>query len=180
MGHRERNNQQDAIDHFHDPLDFAAEIGVPGSIDDVDPITVPLESGVLGANGYAFFALEIHRIHHPLLDFLIRAEGAGLPQQLINERGLAVIDVRNDGDVADFIHKRESDPALAGAEEGASNMRAQLPQVNWRRGVRRQTTGGEQQGRSRRSADGTTVVVPSTTPIPSVHIPAVSMVMLKL
>jgi hypothetical protein len=27
-----------------------------------------------------------------------------LAQQLINQRGLAVIDVRNDGDVTDLIH----------------------------------------------------------------------------
>jgi hypothetical protein len=31
-----------------------------------------------------------------------------------------VIDVRNDGDVADSIHERESGPALVGAEEGAA------------------------------------------------------------
>jgi hypothetical protein len=35
---------------------------------------------------------------------LIGTERAGLPQQLIHQRGLAVINVRNDGDIADFIH----------------------------------------------------------------------------
>ncbi len=35
---------------------------------------------------------------------LVGAEGAGLLEQLIDERGLAVIDVRDDGDVADVFH----------------------------------------------------------------------------
>ena len=100
------DHEQNAVDHLHDALDFAAEIGVAGSIDDVDAIAVPLEGGVLGANGDSLFALEIHRIHHAFLDLLVGAEGAGLAQQLIDQRGLAVIDVRNDGDVTDFIHGR--------------------------------------------------------------------------
>ena len=74
------DDEQDAIDHFHDAFDFAAEIGVAGSVDDVDAIAVPLKGGVLGANGDAFFALEIHRIHHPFLHLLVGAEGAGLAQ----------------------------------------------------------------------------------------------------
>ena len=114
------DDQQHAVDHLHDALDFAAEIGVAGRVDDVDAITVPLERGVLGADGDALFALEIHRVHHALLDFLVGAKRAGLPQQLIDQRGLAVVDVRDDGDVTDLIHERESYPALVGAEEGAA------------------------------------------------------------
>jgi hypothetical protein len=33
-----------------------------------------------------------------------------LPQQLIDQRRLAVIDVRNDGDVTNFIHSRNASP----------------------------------------------------------------------
>ena len=88
----------------HDPLHFAAEISVARGIDDIDPIAVPLKGRVLGANGDPFLALEIHRVHYPLLHLLIGAKGSGLPQQLIDERGLAVVDVCNDGDVADLIH----------------------------------------------------------------------------
>jgi hypothetical protein len=77
---------------------------VPGGIHDVDAIAVPLKSRVLRANGDSFFALEIHRVHHAFLDFLVGAKGAGLTQKLIDERGLAVINVRNDGDVTNVIH----------------------------------------------------------------------------
>ena len=51
-------------------------------------------------------ALEIHRVHHPLLDFLIRPESPRLPQELIDQGSLAVVYVRNDGDVTDLFHER--------------------------------------------------------------------------
>ena len=100
------DDQQHAVHHVHDTLDLAAEIGVAGSIDDIDVIIFPLKRGVLGANGDSFFALEIHRIHHAFLNLLIGAKGTGLSQQSIDERRLAVIDVGDNGDVANFIHER--------------------------------------------------------------------------
>ena len=112
------DDQKHAVDHFHDALDFAAEIGVAGRVDDVDAITVPLKSRVLRADGDSLFALEIHRIHDALLDFLIGAKRAGLAQQLIDERRLAVIDVRNDGDITDFVHVEGT--LLPGGESGAT------------------------------------------------------------
>ena len=47
-------------------------------------------------------ALERVRVHHALGDDLIVAKGAGLAEHLVHERGLAVIDVGDDGDVADL------------------------------------------------------------------------------
>jgi hypothetical protein len=44
---------------------------------------------------------EVVRIHRPLFDALIVAEGAGLAEQLIDESRLAVIDVRDDRHVAE-------------------------------------------------------------------------------
>ena len=49
------DHEQHAVDHLHDALDFAAEIGVTGRVDDVDAITVPLKRGVLRANGDSLF-----------------------------------------------------------------------------------------------------------------------------
>ena len=99
--------EQNSIDHLHDALDLAAKIRVARRIDDIDPITVPLKRSVLRANGDPFLAFEIHGIHHPLLGLLVGAESSGLTQQLIDKRGLAVIDVRNNGDVTNFIHSRD-------------------------------------------------------------------------
>ena len=59
--------------------------------------------GVLGEDRDALLALEVHRVHHPLGDVLALAEGAGLPQHGVHERGLAVVDVGDDRDVADVL-----------------------------------------------------------------------------
>jgi hypothetical protein len=62
------DDQQHAIDHFHDALDLAAEVGVAGGIDDVDGVAFPVDGGVLGLDGDALFAFEVHRVHRALLD----------------------------------------------------------------------------------------------------------------
>src|SRR5579862_1675379 len=65
------NHQQHPVNHLHDALHLAPEIRVARRIDNVDVVTVPLESGVLGADGDPLLAFEVHRVHHPLLDLLI-------------------------------------------------------------------------------------------------------------
>jgi hypothetical protein len=47
------HHEQHAINHVHDALDFPAEIGVAGSIHDVDVVILVFERGVLGADGDA-------------------------------------------------------------------------------------------------------------------------------
>ena len=100
------DHEQHAVDHLHDALHLAAEIGVAGGVHDVHVVVVPAEGGVLRANRDALLPLEIHRVHDADLGGLgfVGAEGAGLLEELIDERGLAVIDVGDDGDVADVFH----------------------------------------------------------------------------
>ena len=59
-----------------------------------------MDGGVLGENGDAALALELVAVHRPLGDPLVRAERAALVQQRIDQRGLAVVDVGDDRDVA--------------------------------------------------------------------------------
>jgi hypothetical protein len=63
-------------------------------------VSFPVDRGALGEDGDAALALEVVRIHRALGDALVVAEGAGLAQQLVDERGLAMIDVGDDRDVA--------------------------------------------------------------------------------
>ena len=60
-----------------------------------------VQRSVLGQDGDAALALEVVAVHHPLLQVLVGGEHAGLAQQLVDQRGLAVVDVGDDGDVAD-------------------------------------------------------------------------------
>ena len=96
------DEHQRAIDHVEDALDLAAEIGVARRIDDIDAGAVPDHRGHLGEDGDAALALEVVRIHRPLGHALIVAEGARLLQQPVDERGLAMVDMGDDGDVAEL------------------------------------------------------------------------------
>ena len=89
-----------AIDHRQDALDFAAEIGVAGGVDDIDARVFPDQRGDLGEDGDAALALEIVGIHGALFDALVVAEGAGLLEQHVDQGGFAMVDVGNDRDIA--------------------------------------------------------------------------------
>ena len=88
------------VHHIEDPLDLATEVGVARRIDDIDAHVFPHQRGALGQDRNPALALEILRVHDQLLHLLIGAEDAGLLEHLVDERGLAVVDVGNDGDVA--------------------------------------------------------------------------------
>ena len=103
------DQHQRAVDHVEDALDLAAEIGVARRVDDIDAGVFPDHRGGLGQDGDAALALEIVGIHGALDHALVLAIGAGLLQQPVDQRGLAVVDVGDDGDIAK-IHKRFQKP----------------------------------------------------------------------
>ena len=105
------DQHQRAIHHVEDALDLAAEIGVAGGVDDVDAGILPLHRGRLGQDGDAALALQIVGVHGAFGDLLVLAEGAGVLQQTVDERGLAVVDVGNDGDVTK-VHGSSSGRAM--------------------------------------------------------------------
>jgi hypothetical protein len=88
-------------DHGQAALDLAAEVGVPRRVDDVDLDPAVPDGGVLGEDRDPLLALEVHRVEDALGDLLVLPERAGLPEHRVDERRLAVIDVRDDRDVAD-------------------------------------------------------------------------------
>ena len=77
-----------------------------GGVDDVDVVILVFEGGVLGADGDALFAFEVHGVHDALFagDGLVGAKSAGLFQQTIDQSGLAMINVCDDGDIANVFH----------------------------------------------------------------------------
>ena len=94
------DEQQDRVDHQQAALDLAAEVGVAGRVDDVEPDAGVVDGRLLGQDRDALLALEVARIHDPVDDGLVGAERAGLAEHRVDERGLAVVDVGDDGDVA--------------------------------------------------------------------------------
>src|SRR5437868_5562583 len=59
----------------------------------------------IGKSGCSSLALEVVRIERALGHPLVLADGAGLLQQPIDQGGLAVVDMSDDGDVAQ-MHER--------------------------------------------------------------------------
>ncbi len=100
------DQQQHPVDHRQPALDLAAEVGVARRVDDVDLDVAPADGRVLGQDRDALLALQVHRVHDPLVDVLVRAEGPGLPQHRVDERGLPVVDVGDDRHVAQVVALR--------------------------------------------------------------------------
>ena len=59
--------------------------------------------GIFRQNGDAALALQIAGVHHAVRHDLIFAVHAALLEHLIDQRRFAVVNVRNDGDVPNFI-----------------------------------------------------------------------------
>ena len=115
------DQQQHAVDHRQPALDLAAEVGVPGRVDDVDLRPAVAHGRVLGQDRDALLALEIARVEHAILYRFVLAEGPGLPQHRVDQRRLAMVDVRDDRHVADvcaFCHNLQCPrPAPCGRQE---------------------------------------------------------------
>ena len=77
-----------------------------GGVDDVDDELgavglATVHRGVLGENGDALLAFEVTGVHDPVDEFGSLAENPGLAEHRIDQRGLTMVDVRDDRDVAE-------------------------------------------------------------------------------
>ena len=118
LGHgtfRRIHEEDDAVHHFQDALHFAAEIRVAGGIDDIDLHAVPDDGGVLCKDGDAAFPFEIAGVHDALPDDLILMIGIALLEHLIDQRGLAVVDVRDDRNIAEVFSDQNKQPVFPAA-----------------------------------------------------------------
>ena len=106
LGHgafRRVHQQNNAIDHLQNAFHLAAEVGMARRVHNVDLGVTVLNGGVFGQNGDAALPLQIVGVHHPFHCLLILTVYAALLEHLIHQRGLAVVDVGNNGDVSQFI-----------------------------------------------------------------------------
>jgi hypothetical protein len=96
---RRVDQQHDAVDHRQRSLDLAAEIGVARRVHDVDQEILVVDCRILRENRDPTLALQIGVVHRALGDALVVPKRPALMQQRIDQRGLAVIDVGDDGDI---------------------------------------------------------------------------------
>ena len=86
---------------------FVGKIHVAGRVNQVQAIFMPIARSVMQANALGFdgdaaFALQVHGIEH-LRMHLALGERAGELQQAVGQRGFAVVNVRNDAEIADVL-----------------------------------------------------------------------------
>ena len=94
------NQQQYAVDHRQNAFDLTAEVRVPRGIDDVNVNAFVLNSTVLGQNCDAALLFKRVAVHHAFVNLLVAAKSACALQKLVDHGRLAVVNVRNDGNVA--------------------------------------------------------------------------------
>ena len=98
------DEQDNAVCHIEDPLHLSAEIAVSRSVNDVDfgvPVT---NTDIFCEDRNTPFPFEIVVVKETFVHFLIFAEEFGLLDDLVNERGFAMVNVCDDGDVSDVLH----------------------------------------------------------------------------
>ena len=67
---------------------------------------------ILGQNGYAPLPFQIVGIHYPFGHLLVFPERAALLEQLVHQRGLAVVNVRDYGYVSYIFSEHKFHPSL--------------------------------------------------------------------
>ena len=97
-------HQEDhAVHHFEDPFHFSAEVRMARRIYDIDLDSFVMDCRILGQDGDSALSFDIVGIHHTLHDFLIFTKDAALPQKLVHQRGLAMVNMGNNGNIPDVF-----------------------------------------------------------------------------
>ncbi len=92
------------------------EVHVPRGVDEVQDVVLPVLRLVVEPHRVlldrdAALALQVHGVEE-LLGHLALGEGARALQEAVGERGLSVVDVRDDREVADVLHGEGPGPGL--------------------------------------------------------------------
>ena len=95
------HQQNDSVDHVQGSFHLAAKVGVAGGVYDVDLDVVAMYRCVLGEDGDALLAFQVHGVHDPIGNCFVGSKGTGLPEESIDEGCLAVVHVGDDGNVSE-------------------------------------------------------------------------------
>ena len=101
---RSIHHQQRAFARGERPRNFIGKIHVAGCVDQVQLISLAIQRGVhhpdrVRLDGDAALPLQIHGVQHLRLH-LARSQRSGQFQQAVRQRGFAMVDMRDDREVA--------------------------------------------------------------------------------
>ena len=105
---RSVDDEQRAFARGERTAHFIGEVDVPRGVDEVEFVDLAvlglvLEGGGLRLDRDAAFTLEVHAVEHLGAHFAVGKTAAAL-DQAVGERRLAVVNVGDDREVADFLH----------------------------------------------------------------------------
>jgi hypothetical protein len=95
--------QQNSVNQCESAFNFATEVSVTWSVDQVDLGALPLNLSGFGQNGDSAFAFLIVIVHDAVNDCRVGSKGSRAAQQRIYKSGFAMVYVRHKGDIAQII-----------------------------------------------------------------------------
>ncbi len=102
---RRIDDQQRPLTRLERPRDLVAEVHMPGGVDEVEHVLLAVvhmhHRDGRRLDGDAALAFEVHRIELLGLGLAI-GDGVGGLEEPVGERGLAVVDMRDNGEVSDM------------------------------------------------------------------------------
>jgi hypothetical protein len=111
-----------------------------GRVDDIDAhlmfLGAPYDRGAFCEDRDATLALQLVRVERPLGDLLVGAKGSRLAQQLVDQRRFAVVDMRDNRNVAD-IHAHQAQTELIpcpGSSRAPTSSAARYSPKTWMAG----------------------------------------------
>ena len=96
------DDEQRALARLQRARHLVGEVDVARSVDQVELVPAPADAHGLGLDRDAALALELHRVEHLLAHLPLR-ERTGELEDPIRERRLAMVDVRDDREVANAV-----------------------------------------------------------------------------
>ena len=106
------DEEQHAIHHLERPFHLPAEIGMARRIDNIDLDPLVFDRRILCHDRNAPLPLQVDIVHHPVLDLFVQTENARLPEQAIDDRGLSMIHMGDQGNVSQIFAFHKSTLAL--------------------------------------------------------------------
>src|SRR5204863_1678057 len=101
---RSVDDEQRSLARLERARNLVREVDVAGRVDQVQLVALPLDSNGLRLDRDPALAFEVHRIED-LFSHLALRDGVRQLEDAVGERRLAVVDVRDDREVADSVLK---------------------------------------------------------------------------
>ncbi len=110
LGHRPFlgvDEEEDAVDKAEDALDFSGKVGVARGVDNINFVIFKENTSMFGKDGDPALFFLVVAVHDPFRNFFIVAEDVGLFEEAVEHGGFAMVDVGDDGDIANFFWRED-------------------------------------------------------------------------